>query len=123
MRLIHSLLITAIVLLTGCTGTRPPTILERIQLGQDKQAVAGNIGRPDVVRGAVVNRHGQTIEVWEYALAPPRLFEADQDIRRYWLYFVDNRLSRWGEAGDWRREADRIYELRFKPGPKLRHLK
>lgn len=119
MRFIHSLLITATVLLAGCTGTRQPTILERIQLGQDKQAVAGNIGRPDVVRGAVVNRHGQSIEVWEYKLARWALFEIDQDIRRYWLYFVDNRLSRWGEAGDWGREADRIYEIRFETGPKL----
>jgi hypothetical protein len=31
----------------------------------------------------------------------------------YWLYFADGRLVQWGEAGDWRREADRIYEFRF----------
>jgi hypothetical protein len=31
----------------------------------------------------------------------------------YWFYFVDGRLAQWGEAGDWRREADRIYEIRF----------
>ena len=119
MRFIHSLLTAGIVLLAGCTGTRQPTILERIQLGQDKQAVASNIGRPDVVRGAVVNRHGQTIEVWEYRLGPWTLIEVPRDLRRYWLYFVDGRLSRWGEAGDWGREADRIYEIRFEPRPKL----
>jgi hypothetical protein len=27
----------------------------------------------------------------------------------YWLYFADGRLVQWGEAGDWRREADRIF--------------
>ena len=31
----------------------------------------------------------------------------------YWLYFADGRLAQWGQASDWRREADRIYELRF----------
>jgi len=31
----------------------------------------------------------------------------------YWLYFVNGRLVQWGEAGDWRREVDRIYEVRF----------
>jgi hypothetical protein len=35
---------------------------------------------------------------------------------RFWLYFVEGRLERWGEAGDWAREADRIYEVRFGPG-------
>ena len=31
----------------------------------------------------------------------------------YCLYFADGRVAQWGEAGDWRREADRIYEFRF----------
>jgi hypothetical protein len=37
----------------------------------------------------------------------------------YWLYFADGRLVQWGEAGDWRREADRIYDLRFNVGENL----
>lgn len=31
----------------------------------------------------------------------------------YWLYFHDDKLVQWGEAGDWRKESDRIYEYRF----------
>ena len=31
--------------------------------------------------------------------------------------FVDDKLVQWGEAGDWQKEADRIYELRFRPRP------
>jgi hypothetical protein len=41
------------------------------------------------------------------------MFEGEK--RPYWLYFVDNTLVRWGEAGDWGTEPQRIYEMRFDP--------
>jgi hypothetical protein len=34
--------------------------------------------------------------------------------RDFWLYFHDGKLVQWGQAGDWRKEADRIYEYRFR---------
>jgi hypothetical protein len=86
------------------------------------------------VRGAVQNKFGQTVEVWEVQLSQPKtateiagqvtvaaltfgltapVLLVPASYKNYWLYFVNGRLVQWGEAGDWRREADRIYEVRF----------
>jgi len=76
------------------------------------------LGEPDAARGSIRNKYGQVIEVWEYE-------KQKRDTRRgniytglaptmYWLYFYDGRLVQWGEAGDWKAEADRIYEMRFR---------
>jgi hypothetical protein len=40
--------------------------------------------------------------------------------RTYWLYFSDGVLARWGEAGDWEKEPERIYRFNFDPGPRLK---
>jgi hypothetical protein len=92
------------------------------------------IGSRYTARGAIQNKFGQTVEVWEVTLSQPKtgrqvtgevavtaltfgllapvLATPGKEVP-YWLYFVDGRLVRWGEAGDWGREADRIYEVRF----------
>ena len=91
------------------------------------------MGEPTVVRGSLKNKHGEVIEVWEYKLAVPT--SAGQKVGKgfatavtlgtwlavdegetgyYWLYFADGTLAQWGKAGDWKQEADRIYEYRFK---------
>jgi hypothetical protein len=51
------------------------------------------------------------VEIWEYRKhnwADGSLAEA------YWLYFLNDRLEQWGRPGDWSKEADRIYEVRFR---------
>ena len=103
-------LITILVLF-GCATTGK---LINLRLQMTKSEVTDAIGKPNVVRGALTNKYGQTIEVWEYAL-----YKTDQDAawKRhtfYWLYFYDDKLVQWGEAGDWQKEADRIYEVRFR---------
>lgn len=100
-----------LLLLVNCATSGK---LIRLQLQMTKSEVTKAIGNPTAARGSITNRYGQVIEVWEYAL-----FKSDNDAffeRRtfYWLYFFDNRLVQWGEAGDWQREADRIYEIRFR---------
>lgn len=76
------------------------------------------------------------VDVWEYRLALPSSDFAGQVVsksimtvisfgihagsfrserRDYWLYFVADELMQWGEAGDRSKDADRIYELRFRP--------
>lgn len=122
--------------LVAC-GT-PTRKLNQIQLGMTKQQVQHAMGEPHVARGAIHNRYGQTVEVWEYMLNKPRsgsqiargatftvltfglgagaLLEPGK-AEAYWLYFVDSRLARWGQAGDWKQEADRIYEVRFNSAP------
>ena len=53
-----------------------------------------------------------TVTVMTFGLMAPVLAMPRKE-KPYWLYFVNGRLAQWGEAGDWRREADRIYEFRF----------
>lgn len=115
-------------------------VLEKISLGMTKEEVVGEMGPPNVVRGAITNKYDQTVEVWQYTLALPSEDSAGEVVgksaltcitlgvgaatfkppkRKYWLYFVDDSLVQWGEAGDWRAEADRIYEMRFETEPRL----
>ena len=99
-----------------------------------KDNVQRAIGSPTTVRGALQNKYGQTVEVWEYrlqsmnsagmilqatatAMAAERPggtpLPVDYGYTRCWLYFVNDRLVQWGQVGDWAKEADRIYEVRF----------
>lgn len=86
--------------------------LEEIELGMGKMRVKElmGFGNHPVVRGSIVNKYKQVIEVWEYNLYD----ENSHWTWTYWLYFCDNKLVQWGRAGDWEREADRIYEMRFR---------
>jgi len=36
-------------------------------------------------------------------------------LQPYWLYFLNDELTRWGAAGDWSTEPQRIYEFKFEP--------
>jgi hypothetical protein len=109
--------------------------LSEVSLGMTKQEVRERLGSPTVARGALTNKYGQTVEVLEYKLAMPSdetvgsvvgksaltvltlgmgaaMFKGER--RDFWLYFHDGKLVQWGQAGDWRKEADRIYEYRFR---------
>lgn len=109
--------------------------LSEVSLGMTKQEVRERLGSPTVARGALTNKYGQTVEVLEYKLAMPTdetvgtvvgksamtvitlgigavAFQGER--RDFWLYFHDGKLVQWGQAGDWRKEADRIYEYRFR---------
>lgn len=94
----------ALLLLLGCT-----TSLMNLKLDMTKAEVISNIGKPTAARGSLKNKHGEVIEIWEYTRWK------GPETADYWLYFFDDKLVQWGEAGDWGREADRIYELRFRP--------
>ena len=103
-----------------------------------KDEVVNAMGSPSAVRGSMMNKYNQAIEVWEYRLKNPptatgttgkaaaaivtsgiSLFIDDEDRTNYWLYFSDGKLSRWGQSGDWAKESDKIYEIRFNTGNKL----
>jgi hypothetical protein len=105
------LVISLATALCGCTTTR---VLQRLSLNMAKAEVTRSIGSPLAVRGAIKNKFDETIEVWEYRLDVP-FFQAQSldENQTYWLYFVEDRLVRWGQAGDWAKEADRIYDVRF----------
>lgn len=105
------IMFSLLLLLCGCATTRSSTILIKLNLGMSKQEVIKTIGEPDVARGSIRNKYDQLIEVWQYSLLEPKYNYLTTD---FWLYFYDNRLVQWGQAGDWGREADKIYEYRFR---------
>lgn len=108
-----TLLLILSVTITGCLTSSKT--LSSLQLDMSKAQVRATMGAPTSARGSIRNKFGQTIEVWEYVL--DRGFAPDAT---YWLYFADDKLVQWGEAGDWKKEADRIYEFRFgKSGTQL----
>lgn len=129
-----SCLLLAIFLASCATPAKRMTL---ISLGMSKEQVVQNLGNPTVARGAIRNKFDQTVEVWEYRLALPEdqvgakvvitVFSlgfasymwGERDMKNYWLYFVEDELVRWGEAGDWEREASQIYEFQFNPSPQL----
>ncbi len=116
--------------LIGCATTPVNThALQSLSLNMSKAEVVKVMGNPSAVRGALKNKYGQTIEVWEYTLNTVNFGQVYLEAIAvqsggtplppgygstvYWLYFADNRLVQWGQAGDWAKEADRIYEVRF----------
>lgn len=134
--------IILLIFVAGCASNVPQsTSLRQVALGMSKGEVVNALGEPAVARGAIRNKYNQVIEVWEYTFALPSKDSTGQtagkvaltvltlgigaatfrhDTKDYWLYFLDNTLVRWGEAGDWEREPERIYDFNFDPPPQLK---
>lgn len=93
---------------------QPKGTVRNLILHMTKTEVISTIGEPTADRGSIVNKDGQVIEVWEYALYKTNGDAVYRSATLYWLYFYNDRLVQWGEAGDWQREADRIYEMTFR---------
>lgn len=130
-------ILAVLVSIVGGCATSSKKLIE-LRLDMSKTDVQNALGEPTVARGAIRNKFGQVIEVWEYRLALPSDDSAGQVIgksvltlmtlgigatefrgekRNYWLYFLRDKLVQWGEAGDWSREPDRIYQFNFEPHP------
>ena len=130
------LLLLPLLALGACSKKLSQKDLMKVTLGLSKNEIINHIGEPNVLRGSILNKHGQVIEVYEYDvkrgingkllsigicygictlgigfIAMPAFI--DEKIANYWLYFYDNKLVQWGQAGDWKKEADVIYEMRF----------
>jgi len=130
----------SIVLIGGCAALPKAKNLKYVSIGMGKNEVVQKIGEPRVCRGSMVNKSGQIIEVWEYSLELASQDSAGETIgkfcatvctfgiaamdfaapqKNYWLYFIDDKLVQWGEAGDWNVERDRIYRIEFNTSPQL----
>jgi hypothetical protein len=121
----------ATAMLASISCALPAEKLKYAHLGMSKENLQTNVGKPNLVRGTVINRYGQEVEVWEYQLVYPddpdlKSFKVIfsiltagagspvwlvQTTKTFWFYFVDSKLARWNEAGDWAVERDRLYEL------------
>lgn len=97
-----------LVVLIGCATTGQ---FIKLELGMTKSQVLATVGDPDVARGSIRNKYDQLIEVWEYYRF---VSNWSPEKKRMWVYLCDGKLVQWGEAGDWAREADRIYEIRYR---------
>ena len=108
-------LLILLLMISGCAIFGPRYIwrgapnFEKISLGMNKGEVKKAIGPSDLVRGSMYAKDRTKIEVWEYMEAIGSGLK-----RQYWVYFADDKLVQWGEAGDWEKEADRIYEFRWR---------
>jgi len=136
-----SCLLLATLMGLGCATSLKTEKLRTISLAMPKEEVVKNLGEPTAVRGSIRNKLNQVVEIWEYVLVAPKHTSVGQDIgnfawtamtfgllagevyadnlKIYWLYFYDNKLAQWGEAGDWSKEPDRIYQFDFNPSPKI----
>jgi len=86
--------------------------LHLLTIGDEKQQVVSKIGEPVNVIGSKKFENG-TVEVWSYEKWHARM-GYDQKEEEYWLYFLNGKLEQWGRPGDWSKEADRIYEIRYR---------
>ena len=132
-------ILVVLICASGCASKASQ--LRRVSLDMSKSEVVSAIGEPTVARGGIRNKYGQVIEVWEYKLAMPSedstgqiigksagtlltfgmaAMEFKRDKKNYWLYFSDSILVQWGEAGDWSKEPERIYEFNFNPQPTIK---
>lgn len=126
--------------LCGCARSINSDKLITVSVDMDKTQVVKRLGNPSVVRGSIKNNYDQIIEVWEYrvdkgktgrqfgrelaltaltfGLCSPVLL-SEGEISAYWLYFCNGKLVKWGESGDWNKEADVIQEIHFNASPCL----
>ncbi len=118
------ILLTVLILLTiGCAGCPGYSAwcrssgypieqlrLYNIEIGMAKGKVIENLGEPYNVIGSKTFESG-IVEVWEYRRYEPGSWVLKET---YWVYFLNDKLAQWGRPGDWKSEADRIYELRMR---------
>jgi hypothetical protein len=116
----YSFITIGLASLTGCvhkarhlSGFLQANSFLKISIGMPKFEVINEISAPDIVRGSIINKFDQIIEVWEYSvLRNP--YSNFPYVESYLLYFFDNKLVQWGRAGDWKEAEAQIYEIRFR---------
>ncbi len=99
--------------LTSCSWYQQEKKLDGLSLFISKEEAISSMRSPGIARGAIVNKHGQTIEVREYKLknwGSTNWFDFENT---YWLYFCNGTLVQWGKAGDWAEAQKTIYEIDF----------
>jgi len=68
-------------------------------MGGRTKAIGANQYKHGVVEVVQVDRRSH----WDSTVA-----------ERYYLYFLNDKLEKWGRPGDWRKEADQVYEIRYR---------
>jgi hypothetical protein len=131
------------IVLCGCAAIKSEEAFDRASTGMSRADIVKRVGHPSIVRGIIDNEYGQKVEVWEYKVGKDKRFEqvmtetaftaltagsgfevliSSAETKRYWVYFIDNKFTGWGLAGDWHRDADKIRQIRFGPGRDLSQM-
>ena len=86
---------------------------ERLSLGMTKSEVRTVMGEhiPMKIIGSKYYDNG-SIAVGEYY--DKKLIVGRWVEEIYYLYFFNEELIQWGSPQDWQKEADRIYEIRYR---------
>ncbi|WP_139367137.1 hypothetical protein [Sediminibacterium ginsengisoli] len=101
-------LVTVVLFFMSCAPYKAID-LTRVSLGMSKEEVYTALKKkPDNVIGST--QYGNDVlEVMQYTRYDAGTMQIAE---RYYLYFLNGKLKQWGRPGDWRKEADRIYEYR-----------
>lgn len=121
-------LTTLTFLTTSCAHYAKESDLDAIKIGMKKEKAMDGMSSRGYMRGSVLNKWGDIIEVREYQVErPPEpafyiagailtvctfgimfpILFAGGTVDTYWMYFANDKLIQWGKAGDWK-EAERI---------------
>lgn len=106
------LIVLFCLLIIGCTATAYK--LNHLEIGMTKNEALSIMGKEGVSRAATIDSLGNKIEVWEYELYNTK---HDAEIgyeTTYWLRFSNDRLTQWGQPGDWRKKEAQKYILEQK---------
>ncbi len=116
--LVHRVVLAALAALfcVAAVGCNQAQRLSSLQIGMSEAQAASVIGSRYTVRGAIQNKYGQSVKVWEVVLSQPKtgrevaggvtltvltfgfaapVLAMPGKEKPYWLYFVDGRLVRW----------------------------
>ncbi|WP_452230068.1 hypothetical protein [Lacinutrix sp. MEBiC02404] len=107
------ILIFGMVLLTSCKASMA-LHPDRMSLGMTKAEVKTAMGEhiPMKIIGSRAYEYG-VIEVGMYQ--DRYLIYGQGTVEEvYYLYFLNDELIQWGRPQDWQKEADRIYEIRYR---------
>ncbi len=123
---IRMILIPTVALLVSCTvyqysswvNQYRPLDMTSLKVGMSEEIVRETIGPPGDVIGSRQYGDGDIVRVLQYLeieLASILNYHPfwDEIHKNYYLYFINDTLMQWGRPGDWEKEADKIYELRF----------
>ncbi len=92
-----------------------PLDMSILNVGMTEDDVRSAIGRPADVIGSKIYEDGHVMRVLQYMEIEFGWGSYDPVRKNYYLYFADGELVQWGRPGDWRDQANEIYEFRFRP--------
>jgi outer membrane protein assembly factor BamE (lipoprotein component of BamABCDE complex) len=117
-----------VICLAGCaTHMISSDKLDELRRGMTKLEVISLLGKPSEEKGTITSPHGYPMDVWEYSVAPAKKGESKtqkqaervmytlEGAKGYWLYFLDDNLIKWNEAGDWGLESSQGVRARHYP--------